>query len=308
MRRLTPETGWRSPLGVDKLEMAQEQVPSTREENAHGEVYRAGRARVKLHVRGGGPEREAAGAPGGGDERAGVGGRGSGDTGHATPVPGGRDTVGLALRGALAARIRVGGGGSEREPGRENDKLDAFARAEQLRIGAIQKKVYKGQSRFARLRHLAKGYAKLVGDSVRVQNRIKSLLRSRGLAASGQGVYARRSREEWLSRLPDSARPQAKLLYRQHDALVELRKVAQKAMVAEARRHSAFRLVRTCPGLGPVGAAELVAVVVTPYRFRNKRKFWKYCGLGIVMRTRSRRSCWRCGATRRPTTRSDSSR
>jgi hypothetical protein len=113
--------------------------------------------------------------------------------------------------------------GVSESQGAKNDKLDAFARAEQLRIGAIQKKVYKGQGRFARLRHPAKGYAKLVGDSVRVQNRIKSLLRSRGLAASGQGVYARRSREEWLSRLPDSARPQAELLYRQHDALVELR-------------------------------------------------------------------------------------
>jgi transposase len=68
---------------------------------------------------------------------------------------------------------------------------------------------------------------------------------------------------------------------------VELRKVAQKAMVAEARRHRAYRLVRTCPGLGPVRAAELVAVVVTPYRFRNKRKFWNYCGLGVVERTSS---------------------
>jgi transposase len=171
--------------------------------------------------------------------------------------------------------------------GPKNDKLDAFARAEQLRIGAISTKVYKGQGRCARLRHLAKAYAMLVGDSVRVQNRIQSLLRSRGVPASGRGIYAVRSREEWLKRLPDAARPQAELLYREHDALMELRKAAKKALVAEARKHRAYRLVRTCPGLGPVRAAELVAVVVTPYRFQNKRKFWKYCGFGIVMRTSS---------------------
>jgi transposase len=34
-------------------------------------------------------------------------------------------------------------------------------------------------------------------------------------------------------------------------------------------------------------AAQLLAVVVTPYRFQNKRKFWSYCGLGIVMRSSS---------------------
>ena len=27
--------------------------------------------------------------------------------------------------------------------------------------------------------------------------------------------------------------------------------------------------------------------MVTPYRFKNKRSFWAYCGLGIVMRSSS---------------------
>lgn len=171
--------------------------------------------------------------------------------------------------------------------GSKNDKLDAFARAEQLRIGAIETRVYKSPGRFTRLRHLAKAYAALVSDSVRVQNRIRGLLRSRAVAANGRGVYTAGSREEWLARLPEAARPQAELLYLQHDALMELRRQAEKALVVEARKHRAYRLVRTCPGLGVVRAAELVAVVVTPYRFRNKGKFWKYCGLGVVMRSSS---------------------
>jgi len=171
--------------------------------------------------------------------------------------------------------------------GPKSDKLDAFALAEQLRIGAIGTKVYKNRGRFGTLRHLAKGYAMVVGDSVRVQNRISSLLRSRGLSASGRGVYTPRGRNEWLARLPEAARPQAELLYREHDALLELRKQAKKAMLAEARNHRPYHLVKTCPGLGPVRAAELVPVVVTPYRFANKRAFWAYCGLGIVMRSSS---------------------
>ena len=91
--------------------------------------------------------------------------------------------------------------GVSESAGSKNDRLDAFARAEQLRIGAIGTKVYKSAGPFARLRHLAKAYAALVSDSVRVQNRIKSLLHARGVAANGGGVYAVGSREEWLARL-----------------------------------------------------------------------------------------------------------
>lgn len=31
--------------------------------------------------------------------------------------------------------------------------------------------------------------------------------------------------------------------------------------------------------------AELLPVVVTPYRSQSRSKFWGYCGLGVVMRT-----------------------
>jgi Transposase IS116/IS110/IS902 family. len=37
--------------------------------------------------------------------------------------------------------------------------------------------------------------------------------------------------------------------------------------------------------VGPIRAAQVVATVVTPERFRTKRQFWSYCGLGIMMRT-----------------------
>jgi transposase len=49
------------------------------------------------------------------------------------------------------------------------------------------------------------------------------------------------------------------------------------------------RLVRSCPGLGPVRTAALLPIVVTPFRFQSKRGFWAYCGLGIVQRSSSDR-------------------
>jgi transposase len=43
----------------------------------------------------------------------------------------------------------------------------------------------------------------------------------------------------------------------------------------------------TVDGFGPIRAAQVVAVVLMPERFRTKRQFWSYCGLGIVTRSSS---------------------
>jgi hypothetical protein len=47
---------------------------------------------------------------------------------------------------------------------------------------------------------------------VRVQNRIKALLRSRGVAVSGKSVYSEKGREEFLDKLSDASRGAAKTL------------------------------------------------------------------------------------------------
>ncbi len=171
--------------------------------------------------------------------------------------------------------------------GPKSDKLDAFGVAERLRIGAIKRKVYKERGQFAALGHRAKAHGLLVVDAVRVMSRIKSLLQSRGVPVSGTAVYSATGHSEWITRLPQAARPAMELLYLELDALTQLRKRAEKELITEARRHREYRILKSCPGLGPIRTAELLAIVVTPYRFANKRGFWSYCGLGIVMRSSS---------------------
>jgi transposase len=171
--------------------------------------------------------------------------------------------------------------------GPKNDKLDAFGLAEHLRIGAIRTKVYKKRGGFERLGYWVKAHALLVADSVRVQSRIKALLRSRGVATAGADVYSTGARGEWLSKLPQSARSLAELLFLEYDGLEGLRQRAEREMIAEARRHDVYRIIRTCPGIGEIRAAQVLPVVITPFRFANKRVFWSYCGLGIVMRSSS---------------------
>jgi hypothetical protein len=69
--------------------------------------------------------------------------------------------------------------------------------------------------------------------------------------------------------------------------LLEQKKQAEADLLREAKKHSIVRILETAPGFGPIRAARLVPIVVTPHRFRTKRQFWSYCGLGIVTRSSS---------------------
>ena len=102
--------------------------------------------------------------------------------------------------------------------------------AEELRIGAIKTRVYKGDGEFGQLGELSRAYTMVVSDSVRVQNRIKSLYRSRGIPAIGKEVYAPAAREKWLRKLPAKTRPLAAILYQELDGVRDLQKRSEKEM------------------------------------------------------------------------------
>ncbi|XXX80279.1 transposase [Sorangium sp. So ce134] len=171
--------------------------------------------------------------------------------------------------------------------GQKSDESDAFHLAEQLRTGALKQRVFKEVGEYKRLGELGRTHAMIVQDVVRVQNRIKALLRSRGVAVEGKSVYSDKGREEFLKQLPDASRGAATMLYAQYDAVEAIRRRAEKDLVAEAHRHAMSRVLESCPGLGPIRVAQLMPIVVSPARFRTKRQFWSYCGLGIVMRSTS---------------------
>jgi hypothetical protein len=58
-------------------------------------------------------------------------------------------------------------------------------------------------------------------------------------------------------------------------------------MLRESHRHRIARLLETAPGFGAVRVAQLLPIVITPWRFRTKRQFWAYCGFGVVTRSTS---------------------
>ena len=168
--------------------------------------------------------------------------------------------------------------------GNKDDRIDAQKLAELLRLGAL-KAVYHGSEELRTLKELAASYETIVRDGTRVMNRLKALYRGRGISCGGTQVYSPKHRGGWLEQLKDEgARQRAKLLYQELDLLLELRRPARRGLLTESRKHPAQKILRTIPGLGPIRVALLIAHIQTPYRFRNKRHFWSYVGLGLLMR------------------------
>ncbi len=170
--------------------------------------------------------------------------------------------------------------------GAKDDQRDAWALAEALRVNAPMTRVYKGAAHLTALRNALRGYCMLVQDVARTKNRLKAVLRSRGVLAD-DGVYNPEIRGRWLKQLSGSHRELAEYLGRELDELTPLREEAAEWLLKEARTHPIVRKLKTVPGLGPIRTAAVVGVTMTPFRFRTARQYWSYCGLAVVTRSSS---------------------
>jgi transposase len=170
--------------------------------------------------------------------------------------------------------------------GPKDDQRDAWARANELRTGAIETRVFKAPEHLAGLRNAVRAYGFAVTDVVRAKNRLKSVFLSRGISTDAS-VYNPTKRSSWLEKLPSPHRELAEWLGRQLDQLEPLREEAERLLQAEAKKHPIIRKLATAPGMGPIRTAQVVAIVATPERFRTSRQFWSYSGLGIVTRSSS---------------------
>jgi transposase len=165
--------------------------------------------------------------------------------------------------------------------GSKSDRIDARKLTEQLYMNKL-KPVYHGEHGLRTLKELARSYLTITKDLTRVMNRLKALYRSWGIPCAGSEVYAPRHRSEWLSKISEpGVRRRAEHYYQQLDALRALRQEVRRDLMVESKKHKAWKLLRQVPGIGPIRAALLVALIQTPHRFRTKRHLWTYSGLGL---------------------------
>ena len=175
----------------------------------------------------------------------------------------------------------------DRSAGNKSDLIDASKLADDLRRDAIRRPVYKAPGQFRALREAARTHYVLQRDKARSKNRLHALCRGCGRAELGKSLYAPSTRAEALAQLPEHLRPRAALFGRQLDAMLECSRQAEQTLREECDRVSIVQRLATAPGIGIVRAAYIVAVVMTPHRFRTTRQFWSYSGLAVVTRSSS---------------------
>src|SRR5215472_17614389 len=165
--------------------------------------------------------------------------------------------------------------------GRKDDRIDAHKLAELLYMNRV-KSVYHGEHGLRTMKELARSFLTITKDVTRVMNRIKALYRSWGIPCVGNEVYAPSLRPEWLGKIAEAGvRRRAEHYYQQLDVLRLLRQEVRRDLLVESKKHKAWKLLRQIPGIGPIRAALLIAIMQTPHRFRTKRQLWNYSGLGL---------------------------
>ena len=168
--------------------------------------------------------------------------------------------------------------------GAKDDKRDAWARAQELRVGAVETRVFKAPQHLAALRAAVRAHSFAVADVVRAKNRLKAVFLSRGIVTDA-GIYEPEHRERWLKKLSGPYRQLAETLSRQLDLVTPARVDAERWLLSESKSHPIIRKLQTAPGMGPIRTAQVVAIVAVPDRFRTRQQFWSYCGFGIVTRS-----------------------
>lgn len=171
------------------------------------------------------------------------------------------------------------------QAGQKSDAKDAWALAELIRIkarGAAY--VFKPTTKFRPLREAVKTYGLAVKELTRAKNRFRSLLRSRGVSKLDGSIYEADEAERWVERLPAAYHTRARWLSERVEMAAKAHEAAEATLLAEAKKSPEVQRLKTAPGLGDVRAAQVVAIAVTPDRFRTRAQFWSYCGLAIVTR------------------------
>jgi transposase len=150
--------------------------------------------------------------------------------------------------------------------GPKNDRIDACKLLELLR-GGLLKPVFHSADVFMGYRKLISTYDDVVKTGVRWKNRRSAILRAQGKGKQSHTLDSEFDRfnlamaDYYVTQYED-----AKKIY--HERF--------KQFIGKSKT---LRALRSIPGIGPIGAVKIAAVVVDPERFQDKGHFWSYCGL-----------------------------
>jgi len=166
---------------------------------------------------------------------------------------------------------------------KKSDRHDARMLA-QLYRGGFTKPVHHTQDmQHLEFKEAVQHYHDCVNQVVRWKNKLKALYRKHGILSLNEDVYDPRRGIQFVKLLPNpSSRQRAGDYLQVIKALEQLARRAERRMKRLSSHNGAVEMFQGVPGVGPVVAAAVVAIVETPHRFPDKRHLWSYSGLGIA--------------------------
>lgn len=150
--------------------------------------------------------------------------------------------------------------------GPKTDKIDAMKLVQLLKANLLKPVFHSGDELFY-LRKIVSGYEDVVKAGVRLKNQRSALFRAQG----------RRKEEETLEH------PKEKFVLEGLDRGILAYEVEKKRYDEEFhniyKKYQSVKNLESLPGIGEIGAAKIVAIVVDARRFSDRAHFLSYCGL-----------------------------
>ncbi len=166
------------------------------------------------------------------------------------------------------------------------DRIDAYKLAELLRLNRFKEVHYAPDQPRRNFKQLVQHYDELTAQQARLKTKLKARLRMQGVIVRGERLFSATGRKEVLARVESrDLRTAIKQLYEVLDQSVAAQEQARLLMLRAAQAFREIKLLRTVPGVGPIGACRFSAYIHTPNRFSSKRKLWKYCRLSVSHRS-----------------------
>lgn len=166
------------------------------------------------------------------------------------------------------------------------DRVDAFKLAELLRLNRFKEVHYPREHARREFKSLVQHYDELTAQQARLKTKLKARLRMQGVIVTGARLFSAAGRKPVLAQVKAlNVRTAISQLYDLLDQCMASQAGARLLMLRAAQALPEIKILRTAPGVGPIGACRFSAYIHTPQRFSSKRKLWKYCRLSVSHRS-----------------------
>ena len=170
--------------------------------------------------------------------------------------------------------------------GDKDDKIDAAKLAALLQGNYLRSVYHSDNDDRALLKHWVALYHDRIRDAVRNINKIRARCRMYGLTIPRAVVRESLHRSQWLAKLNHPAlAKQLQLLWIGYDATAKQTRIAKQQLIQLSKKYHVIRFWKELPGIGVIRATTLFAYLDTPWRFKQKNRLWKYCGVGLQRTT-----------------------